>query len=355
MDLLGKLNQLRDARVLLTGHTGFKGSWLATWLTQLGAEVHGIGLDPATTPSLFEVADIGASLASDRRVDINDRTALGQAVDAIRPDIVLHLAAQAIVREGYTDPVGTFGTNTLGTVNLLDALRGKSVGAAVIVTTDKTYENREWLHPYRETDALGGRDPYSASKACAEIATQAMRASYPAELPPIATARAGNVIGGGDWAADRLIPDCMRAFADGRSVQLRNPSATRPWQHVLDPLAGYLMLVVALMNGDREAPGPWNFGPDVAGEDQVGSVAQRAARAWGAGATVEISPQADAPHEADILRLSSAKAFLALGWKPRWELDRAIIETVAWHRAHIDGKAMADFTRYQLEQWQDGV
>ena len=354
MDDLVALNRFHGCRVLLTGHTGFKGSWLAIWLHRLQAEVHGIALEPPSTPSVFETAAVGKIVASDRRIDIRDADTLRRAVDEIKPEIVLHLAAQAIVREGYADPLGTFGTNVMGTANLLDALRGSPARAIVVVTTDKVYENHEWLHPYRESDRLGGRDPYSASKAGTELVARAFRDSYPGALPPIATARAGNVIGGGDWSADRLLPDCMRAFASGEVVELRNPGATRPWQHVLDPLSGYLQLADALAQGAGDFTGSWNFGPDLAGEDSVGDVAGRAAEAWGANARVEHVPQADAPHEANILRLSSAKARLELGWSPRWGLNRAIGETVAWHRAQLEDADMLQVTLDQIAAWESG-
>lgn len=354
MDDLAKLSAFQGRRVLLTGHTGFKGAWFAIWLHRLGAEVHGIALDPSTDPCLFDLAGVSGLLASDQRLDLRDADKVRRAVADIRPDVVLHLAAQAIVKDGYADPLGTFGTNIMGTANVLDALRGGPAQAVVVVTTDKVYENHEWNHPYREEDRLGGRDPYSASKAGTELVTRAFRDSFHSELPPIASARAGNVIGGGDWSQDRLLPDCMRSFAAGQTVRLRNPGATRPWQHVLDPLAGYLMLAGALLHGNTDAVGAWNFGPDLAGEDSVAAVARHAAEAWGENARLEIAPETDAPHEAHTLRLTSAKARLELGWLPRWDLKRAVVETVAWHQALHDGADMLRTTRDQIASWESG-
>lgn len=355
MDHVGQLGNLNGTRVLLTGHTGFKGGWLTVWLNQLGAEVHGLSLDPPAGPSFFDDVGLSGLLAADHRVDLRDAQATRDVVAATKPDVVLHLAAQAIVKESYVDPLGTFGTNVMGTAHLLDALRGGPARAIVIATTDKVYENLGWVHPYREDDRLGGRDPYSASKAGTELVARAYRDSYPDELPLLATARAGNVIGGGDWAANRLVPDCMRAFANGEIVQLRNPDATRPWQHVLDPLGGYLTLASVLLDGDSSAAEGWNFGPDIAGDDSVGAVADRAARAWGDGAQTRATPEENAPHEAAVLRVSSSKARLALGWAPRWDLDRAVGETVAWHKARLDDADMLALTRAQIGAWTKNV
>jgi CDP-glucose 4,6-dehydratase len=331
------LVELRDRAVLLTGHTGFKGGWLALWLARLGARVHGYALGPPTQPNVFEAARVGEVLASDTRADLADRATLSEVLEQARPEVVVHLAAQSRVIEGYSDPLGTIATNVVGTANLLDAIRTvDSVRAVVVVATDKVYKNRETGHAFAEDDPLGGHDPYSASKAAAEIVVSSFRSSFfgderhPAR---IASARAGNVIGGGDWAADRLVPDCMRAFAAGESVRLRNPDAVRPWQHVLEPLSGYLALAARLLGADgARFARAWNFGPDAADFATVDDVAQRVATLWGGGARVEHG--ADARwHEAGLLRLDSSRAGSQLGWTPRWSLARALEGTVAWHHA----------------------
>ena len=259
----------RDRRVFLTGHTGFKGAWLALWLRHLGAQVTGYALDPPTTPNLFDLARVGEGI-TDLRSDVNEADRLGAAVAAARPDIILHLAAQALVRASYDEPVGTFATNVMGTIHLLEAVRkSPTVRAVVVVTSDKCYENRDWDRGYREDDPLGGFDPYSASKGCTELVSAAYRRSF-FDGQRVATARAGNVIGGGDWARDRLIPDLLRAFQAGRQATLRNPAATRPWQHVLEPLYGYLMLARRVWEGEESACAGWNFGPSEASTRSVG-------------------------------------------------------------------------------------
>jgi CDP-glucose 4,6-dehydratase len=347
----------RDRSVFLTGHTGFKGSWLALWLRAMGAQVHGYALDPATRPSLFDAAQVGERLARDTRADLLDRPALSRALGAARPSVVLHLAAQALVRPGYADPVGTFATNVMGTVHLLDAVRAvDSVQAVVVVTTDKVYDNREWVHPYRENDALGGHDPYSASKGAAEIVAASYRASFfgtaGGHAARIATARAGNVIGGGDWAPDRLVPDCLQAFGAGRPVQLRYPGAVRPWQHVLEPLSGYLLLAQRLLepSGAALAKG-WNFGPEANGDATVLALAQSLAWHWGEGARVETPGAAGQPHEAGQLRLDITQARSELGWRPRWSLDQALAATVAWQRAWQRGGDMAAIVQAQIDEY----
>lgn len=343
----------RGRPVLVTGHTGFKGGWLALWLHQLGAMVYGYALNPPTKPALFEVARIGSLLVSDMRADLADLVQLKLALSKAQPEVVFHLAAQPLVREGYRDPLGTLATNVMGTANLLEAARGvDSVRAIVLITTDKVYENREWLYPYREVDRLGGHDPYSASKAASEIVAACYRASFFDEKKGhpvhVATARAGNVIGGGDWAVDRLVPDCLRAFAAGESVRLRFPRAVRPWQHVLEPLAGYLLLAEHLLAPDgAKLARAWNFGPDASGDATVGEVAELAAQFWAKDARVERAPAAGHPHEAAMLRLDSTSARNELGWKPRWPLEHAIKQTVAWHHAWIRG---ADMTAVSLDQ-----
>ncbi|MEO6854159.1 MAG: CDP-glucose 4,6-dehydratase [Rhodoferax sp.] len=339
-----------DTPVFLTGHTGFKGGWLALWLHALGAKVHGYALDPVTTPSLFNVARIADVLASDTRADLADLAALQTALAAAQPRVVFHLAAQPLVRASYADPLGTFATNVMGTAHLLEAVRQvPSVRAVVVVTTDKVYDNREWAYPYRESDALGGHDPYSASKGAAEIVTASYRASFfhAPDAAQIATARAGNVIGGGDWAADRLVPDCLQAFAAEKPVSLRFPGAVRPWQHVLEPLSGYLRLAQALLESPVAASA-WNFGPDARGDANVADVAQRLAALWGQGARVEVPVGGTHPHEAGQLRLDISRARAVLGWQPRWSLDEALQHTVQWQRAWLAGADMAAASREQI-------
>jgi CDP-glucose 4,6-dehydratase len=336
--------------VLLTGHSGFKGSWLAHWLLRLGADVTGFALAPDTEPSLCQEAGLERRIRA-LRGDVRDAPALAAAMAQARPDIVFHLAAQPLVGRGYAEPAATFATNVLGTVHLLEALRAQpGVAGAVIVTSDKCYANRETDAAYAETDALGGRDPYSASKACAELAVAAWRHSYFAQTPTaIATARAGNVIGGGDWATARLVPDCVRGFAAGRTVSIRRPRATRPWQHVLDPLCGYLLLAERLCrHGDGAAA--WNFGPDPAQARDVGHVAGRLAEYWGKGAgwTEDAGPY---PHEAARLAVDSSAARRELGWRPRLALEPSLGWTVRWYRRHAAGADAArlmdaDIARY---------
>ena len=345
--------------VFLTGHTGFKGSWLALWLHQLGASVHGYALNPPTDPNLFTKARIGSLLASDTRADLADLPQLKAAMQAARPSVLLHLAAQPLVRESYQDPVGTFATNVLGTANVLEAARGiPSLRAVVVVTTDKVYENREWAHPYRESDHLGGHDPYSASKAAAEIVTASYRSSFfkggkSGHSAHVATARAGNVIGGGDWAKDRLVPDCLNAFGRGEAVRLRYPDAVRPWQHVLEPLSGYLLLSQALLgNAAATFARSWNFGPDRAGEATVGHVASALAKIYGESARVIFERQPDAPHEAGLLTLDSSAACSSLGWKPRWTLTETLVKTVEWHRANISGHDLRECSLNQITSYQ---
>lgn len=344
----------RGKKVLVTGHTGFKGSWLCLWLQTLGAEVFGVALEPAGKPNLYETASIGRGMES-CILDIRDAVGLRSHLKDVQPECVFHLAAQPLVRHSYADPVGTFATNILGTAHLLDALRSApSVRAAVIITTDKVYQNREWTHPYRESDALGGHDPYSASKAAAEIITASMRDSFLKESGVrIATARAGNVIGGGDWATDRLIPDCLRAFSENGPVLLRFPDAVRPWQHVLEPLAGYLALAAHLLSdAGSEIEKAWNFGPDPSDTARVGDVADRLASLWGDSAKVVRETGGDNPHEAGLLTLDSSAARHRLGWKPQWDLETALQHTVDWHRAWLRGDNMHNYSLRQIEVYQ---
>jgi CDP-glucose 4,6-dehydratase len=338
-------------RVFLTGHTGFKGGWTSIWLSKLGAEVHGYALEAPTSPSLFQAARIG-SVINSTIGDVRDLDALRRAMAAVKPDIVLHMAAQPLVRLSYRDPVETYATNVMGTVHLLEAVRSVGgVGAVVNVTTDKCYENREWPWGYRETEAMGGHDPYSSSKGCSELVTSAYRRSFFADGALVASARAGNVIGGGDWALDRLVPDILRAFGAGEPVVIRNPHAIRPWQHVLEPVSGYLTLAERLYGGDREAADAWNFGPVDADARPVGSIVTEMAALWGEGTDWRLDSGTN-PHEAHYLKLDISKAKAALGWTPRWSLSQALTQTVAWHKAWLAGHDMQGVCRDQIHLYE---
>ncbi|MBF8775888.1 CDP-glucose 4,6-dehydratase [Pseudomonas fulva] len=339
-------------RVLLTGHTGFKGSWLAVWLRQLGADLRGFALPATTTPSMWQVAQLDNHVPGDF-ADIRDASALTGTVQTFKPELVLHLAAQPLVREAYRAPADTYATNVMGTLNLLEAVRATpSVRAVLVVTTDKCYDNREWPWPYREQDALGGFDPYSSSKACVELLCASYRDSFlRTSGVALATARAGNVLGGGDWSAERLLPDILRAWQHGEEVVLRYPAATRPWQHVLDPLMGYLQLGQALLcEGERYASA-WNFGPDSAGLASVESIVRRLAERWPGHARWSVCADAQ-PHEAGLLALDSSKARQALGWSPRWSLDDTLKHTLDWHLAWRAGQDMNTVTREQIAAHQ---
>ncbi|MCY7305463.1 MAG: CDP-glucose 4,6-dehydratase [Rhodoferax sp.] len=326
----------RSRRVLLTGHTGFKGAWLAIWLHRLGARVTGAALPPPSGPSLFEAASV-AELLEHRVCDIRDAAAVRALVRQTRPEIVLHLAAQSLVRVSYAQPLETLATNVMGTANLLDAMRdADGLRVALVVTTDKVYCNREWARPYREDDALGGHDPYSASKAAAELVAASYRDAFlSAQGTAVATARAGNVIGGGDWAQDRLLPDACRAWIQDAVLEVRRPQAVRPWQHVLDPLAGYLRLAHRVWDAPQKA-GAYNFGPDAAGAASVAEVVAMARRAFGRGA-VRLHTEASGPHEAGLLTLDNTRARTELGVVPRWPLAKAVQRTMSWYRQHADG------------------
>lgn len=341
--------------VLITGHTGFKGSWLSVWLNRLGAKVSGFSLEPDTEPNLFRLmfanrdSEIG---------DARDLSAVVACLAAVRPQIVFHMAAQSLVHSSYQDPVKTFATNVMGTVHLLEAVREiNSVEAVIVVTSDKCYENREWCWGYRETDAMGGSDPYSSSKGCAELVTAAYRASFFSEQAGrprcrVASARAGNVIGGGDWAEDRLIPDLVRSFDSGRPAQIRRPHSIRPWQHVLEPLSGYIRLAECLASDDGAAFAEgWNFGPPDSDCRSVSYIADRLSVAWGKGASWFLT-QRPQPHEASFLKVDASKARTRLSWDNRLRLDDALAWTVEWYRAQRDGESAVALTTGQIERYE---
>ena len=354
-------------RVLLTGHTGFKGSWLLLWLLELGAEVWGYALEPEPDPNLFrQLRPMLKGRNFQHRIgDLADAAGLEQVVADCQPEVVLHLAAQPLVRRSYEDPLGTWATNVMGSLQLLEALRPlRQPCAVVMVTTDKVYENREWLHGYRETDPLGGHDPYSASKAGAELAIASWRASFcgpAAHQTPhlaIATARAGNVIGGGDWALDRIVPDAMRALAAGRPIAVRNPAATRPWQHVLEPLGGYLDLAKALATDPQPPCEAFNFGPSLESNRPVRDLVASILEHW-KGSWLDQS-DAQSPHEASLLHLQIDKAHHRLGWSPRWDYTTTVAHTVGWYRAQDQGASalsccLDDLNRYQQSMKQGAI
>lgn len=346
-------------RVLVTGHTGFKGSWMTWWLLQLGAEVTGISLEPDGPRSLYADVAWPSGLTS-VTCDIRDADAVREHVHAARPEVVFHLAAQPIVRESFTDPIGTFATNVLGTAHVLDAARtAGTVRAVVNVTSDKCYENDERGFAMRETDPMGGHDPYSASKGCAELVASSYRRSFlqPAGIA-LGSARAGNVIGGGDWAADRLIPDAARAFLAREAMQVRSPHAVRPWQHVLEPLAGYMRLAQLLLTSDEPAKWAdgWNFGPYARDAAPVGDVVQLATACWGDGASSNIATWAEAPHEATLLILDSTRAISRLGWVPALGLRDAVQMTMDWYRASgSDDFDAAAAMQQDIDQYRDAA
>ncbi len=343
--------------MLLTGHTGFKGAWLALWLCSLGAEVHGLASGEPTSPCLYELARVGEGV-SEQRLDIRDADAVRAAIARVEPEIVLHLAAQPLVRRSLRDPAMTYAVNVMGTVNVLEAVRcaGEQVRAFVVVTSDKCYENDgRAQRRFVEGDPLGGHDPYSSSKACAELVTAAYRDSFfdREGAPGVASARAGNVIGGGDWGEDRLVADSVRAVQTHGALRIRNPNAVRPWQHVLNPLSGYLRLAQALHGGEDVARA-WNFGPPAADARTVGWIASRLAELWEGALDVELDKDANPP-EAPHLELDSSAAEQQLGWRCRWDLDRALGLVVEWHRAHLDGEDMRAVSLAQIERFEQSA
>jgi CDP-glucose 4,6-dehydratase len=352
---MGLAESYSSRSVFLTGHTGFKGAWLAEWLTSMGAEVTGFALDPPTQPSLFDALDIQDRL---RHVvaDVRDSDRLVAEVQAAEPSVIFHLAARALVRRAYEEPRDTFETNVMGTVNVLEAARAcPSVRAVVIVTSDKCYQNLETGRAFRETDAMGGRDPYAASKGCAELVTAAYRDSFFADGAAVASVRAGNVIGGGDWAPDRIVPDSVRALAAGDPIVVRNPDAIRPWQHVLEPLSGYLTLGALLLADGRRYEGAWNFGPTNQGSDHpVRWVVERFVGEWGTGSWTTPDMGKGQPHEAKLLSLDSAKAREQLAWSPVWEAPTAVRRTASWYREYYRAPAMArELVEHELQAYQD--
>lgn len=341
----------RGKRVFLTGHTGFKGGWLSLWLQFMGAKVYGYALNPPTEPNLFSAADVGKNMAGSTLADIRDADRLRAAMHSARPEIVFHLAAQSLVRHSYAQPTETYAVNVLGTVNVLEAVRSTpSVKAVVNVTTDKCYENREWPWGYRETEAMGGFDPYSSSKGCAELVTAAYRQSFLAPTGiALASARAGNVIGGGDWAADRLLPDFLRAMDAGEILKIRSPQATRPWQHVLEPLSGYLTLAERLYEEGMAFAEAWNFGPREDDARPVRWIVERLSEL-----RKDVNWQCDEtphPHEAHYLKLDSSKARHHLDWQPRWNLQTALQQTLAWHEAWRNAADMRSVTLAQIDEY----
>ena len=339
--------------VFITGHTGFMGGWLASSLLARGAKVHGYALDPLEGPSFFVATGLAGRLTSSTIGDIRDGARLRAALLSAQPEIVFHLAAQALVRAAHHAPIETFSVNVMGTAQLLEELRGvDSVRAALIVTTDKVYLNDGRATPYRESDRLGGREPYSTSKACCEFVVDAWRHSYLSKRGiSMATIRAGNIFGGGDWAVDRLVPDAIRNFSTGRPLVLRRPQATRPWQHVMEPVAGYLLLAEHLIQDSEQFGTSWNFGPPPIDCRPVAELARLLAAAWGHGATVRVQPE-DSIFEETLLALDSTQAETALGWHPRWTLDTAVDRTAEWYRAHGAGRDMWELTQQQIQQFE---
>jgi len=352
-------NMFKDKTVLVTGHTGFKGSWLSLWLTELGAKVVGYALPPPTEPSLFEVLDLDQKITSIIG-DIRDIKSLKRVFQKYQPQFVFHMAAQSLVRESYAHPRYTYETNVMGTVNVFEAVRSTdSVRVVLNVTSDKCYENKEWIWGYRENDSLGGHDPYSSSKACAELVTAAYRNSYfnphnyDDHKVSLSSVRAGNVIGGGDWAKDRLVPDCIRALSNNQKIKIRSPQAIRPWQHVLEPLSGYLILAAKMYENGREYAGAWNFGPREEDAISVKEVVEKVIKYWGKGSWQDVSHSSSSPlRETKYLKLDCSKARQILGWKPIWGINKALELTVAWYREFYDDPTEMDaYTEAQIKEY----
>lgn len=348
----------KGKKVLITGHTGFKGTWISLWLNKLGAKVYGYALDPMTNPSMFNILDM-PSIIDHQIGDVCDLEKFKSRINDIKPDIIIHMAAQPLVRYSYEYPVETYKTNVMGTVNLLEAVRNSpSVKAVVNVTTDKCYENKEWVWGYREDEPMGGFDPYSNSKGCSELLTSAFRNSYfnPVEVEKhgkaIATARAGNVIGGGDWALDRLIPDIIESFSERKLVNIRNPKAIRPWQHVLEPLSGYLMLAENLWNNPTDFASAWNFGPNDDDVKSVEYIVDYLAQSWGDNCQWKIDGFKH-PHEAGLLKLDISKAKTYLNWRPNWYLEKTIDSIVEWHKSYLNKEDMITVTLKQIEEFEN--
>ncbi len=343
----------RGRKVLMTGHTGFKGSWLSLWLQAMGADLRGISLAPPTAPALFEVAKVAQGMDS-QIADIRDAGVIARLVKDFQPEVVIHMAAQPLVRLSYQQPIETYATNVMGTVHVLEAARhAGSVRAIVNVTTDKCYDNREWAWGYREDEAMGGHDPYSSSKGCAELVSSAYRKSFLKEAGiGMATARAGNVIGGGDWALDRLVPDTLLALEKGQPVQIRNPHAIRPWQHVLEPLSGYLLLAEKLHEHGQAFAEGWNFGPQDEDARPVQWIVEQLCQTWGQGASWKLQP-GQHPHEASYLKLDISKAKQRLRWTPRWSLNTALTHITDWHQAWLRGQDMRSLCLSQISQYQN--
>ena len=342
----------KNKSVFLTGHTGFKGGWLALWLSSMGAKVTGYALAPNTTPNLFDMLAIDSLIEQSHIADIRDLATLQKAMSEAKPDIVIHMAAQPLVRYSYANPVETYATNVMGTVHILESTRTiESVRATVVVTTDKCYENRERGAGYREDEAMGGFDPYSSSKGCAELVSSAYRQSYFSKSANhLASARAGNVIGGGDWSEDRLIPDAIKAFESGNTLMIRNPLATRPWQHVLEPLSGYLILAQSLFQDGEKFSSAWNFGPKDTDNRSVQEVISTLCQQWGPDAKWQ-QDSSSQPHEAGLLKLDCSKASKQLRWEPKWNLETAIEKIIQWHKAYLAKENMQALTLKQIDQY----
>lgn len=357
MAVINELNRFSGKRVFITGHTGFKGSWLCYWLQSLGANIKGFSLIPATDPNLFTQLDLSKSIESIIG-DINDYASLSREISQFQPDFIFHLAAQPLVRKSYIDPLNTFQTNVVGTANVLNSVKSlEKPCVCVCITTDKVYENNEWIYPYRENDRLGGYDPYSASKACSELVISSFTNSYfnlsnyNHHKKAIASARAGNVIGGGDWSQDRLVPDIVRSLSKNEEIIIRNPSAVRPWQHVMEPLLGYMQLALSLQSDVPNYSGAWNFGPHTEDNFPVIDVSDIAISVWGEG-KINIMHNPNAPHEAHLLRLDISKATGKLNWQPRMRAAEAITRTIQWYKSFYSGSDVISLMNKDLKYYQ---